>query len=127
MTSEQSGSGGSGDSPSSTASQMRKLLLGLGLRPEHEEPTSRRRAEWASEMIQRWEMNDAIQMLNEMAVRELLAADPDDHPALLRARIKLEVVSDFQWTLQMMVDEYTSLLSQLRQREDAIHRGDSVE
>ncbi len=92
-------------------------MLGLDPRPEHESLVTRRRAEWALQMVQAWQMGDAIQLMNEQAMRELLAAAPDDHAAMLRAKIKLEVVSDFQATLAELISDW-QIVETTREREE---------
>lgn len=117
MTSENGSGSGSGASPSSTGSRNPRLLLGLDPRPEHLPQVQRRRAEWATEMLSQWQMADAIQIMNEIAVRELMAAPVDDHAALVRAKVKLEVVSEFQETLVQMVDDWNAV-EVIREREE---------
>lgn len=92
-------------------------MLGLDPRPEHLSQATRLRAQWAQEMVSQWQMADAIQIMNERAVRELMDADPGDHAALLRARMKLEAVSDFQSVLAELVADW-ELIEQARQREE---------
>jgi hypothetical protein len=91
---------------------------------EHLSQVQRRRAEWASELLNQWQMGDAIQLMNEIAVRELMEAAPDDHAALLRARVKLEVVSEFQETLAQMVDDW-QVVELTRQREEERYNGNA--
>lgn len=77
-------------------------------------------------MIQSWQMGDAIQLMNEMAMRELLAADLADSAALARAKIKLEVVSEFQTTLAQLVSDW-EIVEAAREREEAAQRREGVQ
>lgn len=117
MTSENGNGAASGASHSSTGSRSPRLLLGLDPRPEHLPQVTRRRAEWAREMISQWQMGDAIQLMNELAMRELMQASPDDHAALVKARVKLEVVGEFQETLAQMIDDWEAVEAAREQQE----------
>lgn len=77
-------------------------------------------------MIQSWQMGDAIQLMNELAMRELLAADLADSAALARAKIKLEVVSEFQTTLAQLVSDW-EIVEAAREREEAAQRKEGVQ
>lgn len=126
MTSDSSGDGERADSRSTTASAKARLLLGFDSRPEHLSQRTRLRAEWATAMIQSWQMGDAIQLMNELAMRELLAADLADSAALARAKIKLEVVSEFQTTLAQLVSDW-EIVEAAREREEAAQRREGVQ
>jgi len=92
-------------------------MLGLDPRPEHESQIKRRRAEWALEMVQSWQMADAIQLMNERAVRQLQDAALDDHAALLRAKVTLDVVSEFQTVLAELISDW-QIVEMAREREE---------
>jgi hypothetical protein len=125
VTSENESNGASDDTHSGTRSPRRTLLLPLDLRPEHETEVMFRRAQWAQAMTDSWQMSDAIQMLNEMAMREFLDADPEDRHAMLRIRAKLEVISEFSGMLDLIVSEWASVEA-TREAEDAKRYGESV-
>lgn len=126
MSSEDGETGESVDTPTSTDAARLRLLLGFDSPPEHRSQHMRLRAEWAKEMISSWQMGDAIQLMNEIAMKELLLADPGDSAALLRAKVKLEVVSEFQVTMEQMVNEWEQVEA-IRERVEARRRGEDVQ
>lgn len=81
--------------------------------PEAQEIRAQRlRAEFARSILETPQFGESVQMLNELVVQELVSLSglsaPESEKQQMRNRLvmKLEVVSEFQWLLTAMIDEY---------------------
>ena len=75
---------------------------------EHQLSVARRQAEWAKGMIGNRQFQEAIQLMNEQILVEMTATSPLDHPRLAALCARTQVISDFQHTLEMFIDEFTN-------------------
>lgn len=75
---------------------------------------ARRRAEFAQSLISSQQYQESIQMLNEMTVQQLVGEK--DQLAKERLLIRLDVISEYQYLLTAMINEFESI--QLIQEEE---------
>lgn len=85
--------------------------------PEHQYSVARRQSEWAKGMIQNRQFQEAVQLMNEQILVEMTATSPLDHQKLAALCARTQVISDFQHTLEMFIDEFTSREAELLQAE----------
>lgn len=89
--------------------QRINLRMTRHISPEEETIVARRRADYAKELLGSEIFQEAIQLMNEQVVDEIVQTDALDRNRLAMLRLRLETISEFPQVLMQFVDNYETI------------------
>ncbi len=96
----------------------KKPMLSSPVSDEHQLTAYRLRSEFAQTMLTSRQFTEAIQLLNEKTMNDIVDCDPLDKDRLTALKLKLDVITEFCDELSVMVDQWM----QVQQIQDQHNR-----